>query len=261
MGYERVCRDILSTPSDLVFCYDGGLFGFYCCVHACFALRRLPLAIQPDGAAQTLLFPERRVETDADAAQRVRASIREKISPRALELVESVFLSCLFQKEMALLRFLLLGYQDGLSVMQKLPHPDVAALLEAERGLLREAHLLTGFVRFSDFGGKLAATIRPKNFVLPFLAGHFSDRFSQETFIIYDRTHGAALLHENGRVSLVQMEGFSLPEADETEERYRALWRRFHRTLSIEARKNPVCQRTHMPKRFWSEMTEMRDLL
>ena len=51
--------------------------------------------------------------------------------------------------------------------------------MKAERHLRQEAHLLCGFVRFSDHQGKLLAAISPKNFVLPLMAPHFADRYSQ----------------------------------------------------------------------------------
>ena len=45
-----------------------------------------------------------------------------------------------------------------------------------------EAHLLKGFLRFSQRGTVLAATISPKNSVLPRLAPHFSERLPEERY-------------------------------------------------------------------------------
>ena len=33
----------------------------------------------------------------------------------------------------------------------------------------------------------------------------------------------------------------------------------FYDTVGIEGRRNDLCRRTHMPKRYWNRMTEMRD--
>ena len=221
----------------------------------------MPFAIQPEGEAQMALFFRKRVDTCFEKAQRVSTAIAQKGSPRACDLMRTVFYSCLREKEIALLRFALLALAQGPKVITMLAHPDVATLLEAERHLLREAHLLTGFVRFSDCDGKLVAAISPKNFILPFIAGHFADRFGSEAFAIYDKTHRAALYYQNGNMELVQLEEALLPEASETEEQYRALWRQFYKTVAIEDRYNPKCRMTHMPKRYWENMTEMHDLL
>ncbi|GHU82308.1 DNA metabolism protein [Clostridia bacterium] len=252
---------IIVSPCDVSYAYDGGLAGFYCCVYASVYLRQMPIDIRADTAEQVSLLPPVRIETDADKARRVREGIRKKGSPRALELVETVFLSCLERKEIKILRFLLLAFEVGGRALGMLTNPDVAALLAAERHLLGEAHLLLGFLRFSDCEGKLVATIRPKNFILPFIAGHFASRYAEEALLIIDRTHGAALLYRAGHMEIVPAEEIGASAVSDEEERYRALWKRFYDTLSIEARYNPKCRMTHMPKRYWAEMTEMQDMV
>ena len=249
----------LALPADVVFCYDGSLAGFYCCVHACVYSRALPFAIYPQDEPQFTLMERRHIETDPEKARRVRQSVAEKIAPRAVELVENIFLSCLENRELAMLRFLLLGYREGARAVGMLGHPDVDLLIKAEKHLLDECHLLLGFVRFSDYGGKLMSVISPKNFVLPRLARHFIARFPQEEFLIYDKTHGAALVYRDHAAEIIPAEHFALPRADETEESFRALWRQFYHTISIEERYNPKCRMTHCAKRYWENMTEMAD--
>jgi len=251
----------LTEPSDVVYLYDGSQPGFFCCIYESVYHHELPFAIQAEGEAQMALFFRKRVETDLDKAQKVINAINKKVSQRAFELMRTAFYSCLKEKEIALLRFALLAFSKGPNVMEMLADPDVATLLEAEHHLLREGHLLTGFVRFSDCDGKLVAAISPKNFILPFLAGHFADRFKSETFAIYDKTHKAALYYQDGQMELVQLEEALLPDASETEEQYRTLWRQFYKTVAIEDRYNPKCRMTHMPKRYWENMTEMQDQL
>ena len=251
----------LAEPSEVVYLYDGSLPGLFCCIHECVYARELPFAIFPEGEMQMALFFRKRIQTDMEKAEKVRKAAAEKISPRVLELMQTVFCSCLESKEISLVRFALLAFAQGPKVLHMLAHPDVATLLEAERHLLRERHLLTGFVRFSDCEGKLISVISPKNYVLPFLAGHFADRFGYETFAIYDKTHKAALLYQNGITEIVELDEAVMPEAGETEENYRALWRQFYKTIAIEDRYNPKCRMNHMPKRYWENMTEMHNLL
>ena len=254
-------REPLALPFEIVYLYDGGLEGFYTCVHESVYSRQLPLDIQPESEAQPTLLPLRFVETSPEKARKVRAGVEKKLTVRTRELVETVFLTCLPRKELAILRFLLLSFRDGPRTINRPDHPDVAPLLQAERQIFHEAHLYTGFVRFSDCGGRLISAIRPKNFVLPYIAGHFMERFYQEDFMIYDKTHGAALLYQQGRGEIVQVVSFEPPEDSETEIRYQELWKKFYETLAIETRYNPKCRMTHLPKRYWSEMTEMRRYL
>lgn|GEM_PF-34911 len=251
-----------ATVADAVaYRYDGSLAGFFCCVYESYYLREAPAEILTEWDAQPTLLYTKTIATDQTVAARVRDSIPAKISGDALDLIETVFLSCLKEKELCILRFLTLAYREGRKTMEMLGNPYVAALLDAEKHLLKEAHLLKGFVRFSDYGGVLASQITPKNFILPFIANHFCERFSEEDFIIFDKNHKAALIYQGRRREIVSLDELPFPEADEAEERYRALWKRFYQTITIEARYNPRCRMTHLPKRYWENMTEMRELL
>lgn len=251
----------LAEAADLVFLYDGSMPGFMCCVYESVYSHLLPAAIWRADEAQPTLFETRTIPTDPARAKRVQDSIPAKISPRALELVQQVFFTCLEEKELAVLRFLLLGYRQGRQTPWMYGHPDVAPLLKAEQHMMGEAHLLKGFVRFSDYDGVLAATISPKNFVLPFLQKHFVTRYSGEDFLIFDKTHRAALIYQNRKSRIVPLEGISFPQVSEEEQRYRSMWKQFYNTIAIEARENPRCRMTNMPKRYWENMLEVSDLL
>ena len=251
----------VDSSAAVVYRYDGSLAGFFCCVYESFYLKEMPSAIKPERDAQPTLLYTKTITTDQAIATRVRDSIPSKISEDALDLIENVFFSCLKQKELYMLRFLLLAYREGTKTLEMLGHPDVVPLLDAEKHLFKEAHLLKGFVRFSDYGGVLASCITPKNFILPFIANHFCSRFPEEEFIIFDKNHKAALIHQGRRREIISLDELPFPEADEAEERYRALWKNFYHTIAIEARYNPRCRMTHLPKRYWENMTEMRELL
>jgi len=246
----------------LTYEYDGSLEGFYCCVFESVYQKESPEAIDRAGAEQCRLFPPKLIETDADKAARVRTSIPVKISKEALELCETVFCSCLDEKELKLLRFLLRGYKEGGRFLRGgYSDAQLEPLLAARRHLHGEAHLLKGFIRFADYDGHLAATITPKNFVLPFITQHFITRYRNEQFMIYDKSHQVALVYENRSARMVAAEHIEFPAISETEARYQALWKHFYKTVSIEGRENPRCRMTHMPKRYWENMVEVRDEL
>ena len=101
--------------------------------------------------------------------------------------------------------------------------------------------------------------ISPKNSVLPVIGDHFADRFSGEKFLIFDRVHSLALVHDQTRTALgADGRGFDLSAPSEREQNFRALWRRFYETIAIEGRRNEKCRMSHMPKRYWNNMTEFQ---
>ncbi|GHU78642.1 DNA metabolism protein [Clostridia bacterium] len=247
-----------SRAVNTAYHYDGSLAGFYCCVFESFSKKEMPLDISVE-ADQGSLLDSRWIETREDNALRVRSGIAQRISARALELVETVFYSCMENRELALLRFLYPAFRDGHAALLRLSDLLLTPLLKAERHLMSERHLLCGFIRFVEINGNLLSTIGPKNFVLPYLSEHFSDRYSNDTFLIYDETHQAALFHEPGcRARVARMEQPPEYLVSDEEARYQALWRQFFTTIGIASRKNPVVQRGHMPKRYWGYMVEMQ---
>lgn len=247
--------------SDVIYLYDGSFEGLLCCVHESVYTHELPVDIQPEEAAQPTLFRQKYIAADEEKAARVYDSIPRKISPDAAALVQCVFLSCMPGKELAILRFLLLGYRRGRQTMYLLSHTAVQPMLAARQNLLNEAHLLKEFLRFSDYDGALAATITPKNYVLPFLKEHFCSRLKNEPFLIFDRTHKAALVWQDRKARIISLDTLELPPATAEELRYRVLWKRFYKTIAIAARENPRCRMTHCPKRYWENMLEMEDEL
>lgn len=248
MSWTEVCYE-----------YDGTFDGFLTCVFDSYANREEAVCFQgPEEGAYTL-WPTRRVEADREKAARVFRSMDPKLGKGAADLVYRAFLTCLEERELHIYRFLRYGYRRGRGVLQDLGDDRVNTILKAVQHLNGEAHLYTGFVRFSDYDGVLMGEIEPKNRVLPLLRAHFTGRYNTERFLLYDRTHREMLVYQPHRWAIVPVEGVTLPPAGAEELQYRRLWRRFYDTIAIEGRYNPKLRQTHMPKRYWNVMTEFQE--
>ena len=187
-------------------------------------------------------------------------SIPRRISPQALRLVREGFLTTLAEREMALLRFVLLGYKYGPPVTRMTTHPAVHALEKAVLALNNEAHHVLEFLRFADCGEFLAAKIQPQGKVLPLVAPHFCDRLPSESFMIYDGTHGMGFLHRADTPGeFFQADQVELPSPSQAELRWQNLWKVFYRTIAVEGRENPKLRQGLCPKRFWPLMTELTE--
>lgn len=242
--------------SNLTYRYDGSFEGLLCCVFESYEQQEIPLDILLPDMPQTMLFPVKEIPTDPRKAKRVLVSIPQKMGTAALDFVQRAFLTCLAQKELYILLFLRLGYRYGPAVMNRLTDNVVDKLCKAVKHLDKESHLFKGFVRFSIFSNVLVAEIEPKNYVLPLLRQHFCQRYPEEHFLIYDRTHGMGLVYRPYESAVIPIGEFELPEPDETEESFRRLWRIFYDTIEIQGRHNPKCRMSLMPKRYWKYMTE-----
>ena len=246
--------------TNLIYQYDGSLDGLLCCIFESFLRNEEPLDILPADREQQSLWALHAVVTQPDRARRVWDALDHKISPLAREMVVRAFLTCLPHKELLILRFVRLGLQQGGKVTQQLGDETVMTLTRAIKSLWFEAHHFMGFLRFSENAGFLTAVISPKNQILPLVADHFINRYSQEDFLVYDDVHHMALVHRrDGQCGLMPMEDFSPPRPGAEEEYVRSLWQTFHTAIAISGRLNPRCQQTMCPKRFWKDMPEMPD--
>ena len=153
-------------------------------------------------------------------------------------------------------------------LMEHLGNEAVRAVFGMYRQVANEAHHYKGFVRFRELKNKtLFAKIEPKHAVLPCIAEHFADRFPQENWIIYDKTHEVFLIHEKGkRYYFLQQYmcmkgdsgsaqnitgGFSEEEMD-----YEALWKEFVQSISVAERENRALQNQNLPLRFRTNLVE-----
>ena len=230
---------------EIIYRYDGTFEGFLSCVFDSYVNKEYPTAFQDEAHIETTFFPARWVGTDLRHAQRVLVSLG-KIDPYAKELVVKGFLTCAPEREKIIYRFIRALYVIGKPLLRRLSDEAVMPLLK-------------GFVRFSDFEGTLAGEIRPKNCVLPLLRPHFCDRMYNETFLLYDRTHREALVHQKGKWAIIPMESFKMAAPSAEEAQYRRLWKRFYDTIEIKERRNPKLRMSNMPKRYWETMTEFQD--
>lgn len=153
-------------------------------------------------------------------------------------------------------------------LMEHLGNEAVRAVFGMYRQVANEAHHYKGFVRFRELKNKtLFAKIEPKHAVLPCIAEHFADRFPQENWVIYDKTHEVFLIHEKGkRYYFLQQYmcmkgdsgsaqnitgGFSEEEID-----YEALWKEFVQSISVAERENRALQNQNLPLRFRTNLVE-----
>ena len=190
------------------------------------------------------------------------ADVYEKISYALLSAdrrkAEMVFRAMLEAKK--------LSRKDRL--MEHLGNEAVRAVFGMYRQVANEAHHYKGFVRFRELKNKtLFAKIEPKHAVLPCIAEHFADRFPQENWVIYDKTHEVFLIHEKGkRYYFLQQYmcmkgdsgsaqniagGFSEEEMD-----YEALWKQFVQSISVAERENRALQNQNLPIRFRTNLVE-----
>lgn len=209
------------------------------------------------------------VETVPEKAEKVTRFVCRKLSQ---EVYKSIYVASLSQERDRadkIYRFLIRAFGCGPGILGQLQIPESYDIFHICRNVQNETHSLVEFLRFSQApGGVLVARIGPKNDIMSLLAPHFADRLPEENWVIYDENREKAAVHPGGKAwimvshPLTQTEDRGIwqlcLEQDTDEREYEDLWLTFFHTIAIKERKNPVCQRNHLPMRFRPYMTEFR---
>ena len=250
----------MSDRGVLVFAYDGSFEGFLSAVFDSFSMKIMPEDIVVFDEEEPSLFDMHYVETDFEHARRVLSGIKNKLGYTVLNMVEKAFLFDGKGKEAAILRFIKKAFSEGKSTGGKLGDECVSTVYKMCVAVANEAERHRQFARFSDSKGALVSVIYPKHFVLSLIKPYFCGRLKNETFMIFDAEHGAALIHTPEKTAIIPVENLELPDCSE-DRFYSALWKNYYRHIAIASRYNPTCRRTHMPKRFWQYLPEVAEEL
>ncbi|MEG0092354.1 MAG: TIGR03915 family putative DNA repair protein, partial [Oscillospiraceae bacterium] len=228
--------------TDVVYVYDGSFDGFLSCVFSYYYSSLRPVDIVSEENLEQTLYSAVTIETNSEQAQRVSAAIVEKLSIYCYDFLQYSMLTCLEQKEMKMLQYIVKGFKVGAKIHRMVSDEDVSALIKAHRHMEREKHMFTGLVRFYQAQDIYIASIKPKNQILPLISYHFTQRFAEQSFMIYDETHRQALLYSNGDSRIISVQDIELPPPCEEERNVQRLWKHFYDTIAIKERYNPKCR-------------------
>lgn len=244
--------------AQIIYLYDGTLEGMLTSIFEAFSRKELPVDIVQDtNLQQSMLCSYIPIATDLVLAQRVQQGIVGKLGESQYENVKRVFLSDAPTKGGVLLRYLIYTMRQGRGGCAHLAHPAVNDFEELLDQVDKEAHYMLQFVRFAQLdNGVFFSRIEPKASVVPLIMGHFAARFNIQPFIIYDARHDLSGVFDTKKWWLVDARSIQVPANSRAEDEFQSLWQTFFDTIAIEERRNPTCQRSFMPKRFWGNMCE-----
>ncbi|RYZ55163.1 MAG: DNA metabolism protein [Sphingobacteriales bacterium] len=247
--------------------YDGTFAGFLTCVFHSFDQKLAEPLIVPQASAAPAIFSEAQFfGTEAAKAERVWRGLCRKLSKDAAEKIWYAFLSEEPGIENRLLGAIRYIFATPVSVENDFGHKDILYLNQTARRVWREKHRMEAFVRFELIDDNFwYAPVEPSCNVLPLIVAHFTSRYADMDWLIFDqkRKYGILYDHASGRdeeVSIDYGQGVSkmanpLPE-HEKETAYRELWQKYFRHVNIPERKNLKLQLRNMPRRYWKYLPE-----
>ncbi|OPJ63373.1 TIGR03915 family putative DNA repair protein [Clostridium oryzae] len=242
------------------YIYDGTFEGLLTCIYEAYYSKYKPEKIEASKRhVPDLIHQEITIETSFEHAEVVLSAIESKISKAVLEKIYIAYLSESSDCEINILNYIRLGFKLGSNLELHMHNKFVIDVNTIYSRVLKEAHLLLGFIRFKSINDQiLYSSIEPDNNILTIIAPHFAERFSSEKWIINDVKRKLAVLYDG--TSKWVLAPFSTDTSkkfiDSPDSEYEHLWRNYFKTIAIKERENPKLQKRLMPKRYWKHIFE-----
>ena len=257
--------------AEWVFVYDRTWDGLLTAVFDAYVRRRFPVALLGEADTPPLFVEIHHVVSDDGKAGRVGGALQRKLSPAAMACLSGSLYAGLPALDMHLFRYVCKALEAAGSIEANYADPDVRFVTDTYRKVLRERLRMMQFVRFQKTAdGTYFSMIEPDFDVLPLVVPHFSDRFGEERWLIFDRRRRYGYYHADHRAVRVTFdegaELFRLPDGrlggamrDADEADYQKLWRTYFKAICIKERLNPRKHRKDMPVRYWKYLTEKQE--
>lgn len=261
---RRPVPALTAAPRD--YTYNGTFEGLLTVLFTVYDWRAAPNSIQPEATAQTGLFaqPAHR-ETDEALATRVWDGLLKTMNQEARARLYHVFLSEDAERELLIFRYVDLALRTAHDISENYANADVRRIQRLAQQMFREKHRMEAFVRFEKTADELFhATIDPDFDVLPLIAAHFTKRYADQRWLIYDKRRHYGLYYDLTRTDVVQFEAekphsatdISATVLDEREPLFKLLWQAYFDHVNIPERRNLKLHRRHMPLRYWKYLSE-----
>ncbi len=244
----------------LIYQYSGGLDGFLSAVFRAYEEKSLPdLITDGDLTEPPLTSQIVSVQPDEAKALRVEQGIHARLGGSGLHQLSYAYASCDPEKNRKLFYWILSVFKYGSEVQKRFQDPHVMDFCDMTARVTLEINHMLGFLRFSQSAeGLYCAEFAPDNNILPFLMPHFTRRFNDQPFLIYDCKRALYGVY-NGTEWKVLYSEKKLPlTLSEPEETFQRLWQEYYRSVSIAARENKRLQDSYLPRRYRAFLTEFR---
>lgn len=250
-----------------VLLYDGSFNGFLTAIFAAFDENITVTDIQRNTIGQPGMFSGTEfIITDLKKAKRVRMGIRAK-SYATLKKIYYAFLSETKSVEIFLYFFIKKIFGSKKSVHSDYSDAIVLKISQLAKSVGREKHRMEAFVRFQlTKDGIYFANIEPDFDVLPLISGHFSSRYADQQWIIYDVKRKYGLYYDLKKVEIISLDMqvacdnsssnsaiFSIMEFG-----YQELWNDYFKSTNIKSRINIKLHKQHVPERYWKYLSEKK---
>jgi len=267
--------------------YDGSLNGLMTAIFTIYDRKiKLPI-IALDSREQNDLFEGTElVITDPDKAQRVWKRFNSLCEHQDSHQVYCAFLSEIIGIENTIYEYLKMTFSAQKPPSGDCANSTVLKITQAAKMVHHEKQRMEAFVRLQLIDEEIYyANIEPDFNVLPLIAGHFKNLYTDQKWIIYDLKRNFGISYDLETVQEVQIDfkkargqggvlNTSVSEKNSaiavsgsfrsatalrinsSEINYKDLWNQYFNSTNFKSRKNLKLQLQCVPKRGWKYLSE-----
>ena len=255
-----------------VYTFDGTMDGLLTAVFDAYALHEQPEQLLKSGDALPLFCEHLyHVTTDEEKARRVWTGLEKHLPREAMKLISVSWLSELPELPTPLFLYIYKVFRQG-DISHNFADDDVLSVIDIAHSVLHEQLRMKQFIRFQKAkDGTYLAVVSPDHNVLPLITDHFSDRFNDQPWLIYDAKRHYGFYYD-GKAAPIRVTfedeaavPFNLNNGklnaevlSHDDQLFQDLWRTYFKAICIRQRMNPRKQLNDMPRRYWKYMTEMQ---
>ena len=250
----------------IIFRYDKTFEGLLTSVFDAYSRKTFPDKLLSEHDIEPLFTQTcHHVTSSEEKSKRVWNALLKKLPNRASNMILHVWLSECEGSDELLFRYMRKTFDHTHSIAYNFSDADVLDIERLARKVAHETLYIKQFLRFQKAAdGIFFAPIRPIYNALPLSINHFTDRFADQQWVIYDlrRKYGYYYdYHTTREITFTDEEDSLREKFDESlmaedEKLFQELWKGYFKALTIKERINPRLHRQHMPVRFWRYMTE-----
>ncbi|WP_037316153.1 TIGR03915 family putative DNA repair protein [Salegentibacter sp. Hel_I_6] len=250
--------------------YDGTFNGLLTSIFISYEEKLNVVSIKPPDAINVDLFSENiQIVSDSKKANRVWQGFKKFANTRGQNAIYYAYLSEQPGIELDILRYFQHTFENRESIDGDFSNPAILRVAQTAKKVGREKHRMEAFVRFQLTKDKIYfATIAPDFNVIPILNKHFTSRYSDQQWIIYDTKRKYGLYYDLQKARIISIDFSRNLESseekqgiyDDTEEDFQKLWKNYFESTTIKSRINRRLHHQHVPKRYWKYLIEKNPL-
>ena len=249
-----------------IFFYDKTYAGLLSAVYDAYEMKLFPEKLLWEGDIPPVFTDvTHTVVSNEQHATRVWQGLQKKLQKNVCNMLIHVWLSEVKDSDVLLFRYICKTFATTQKFAYNFGDSDVLEVQKIARKVAHEALYLKQFVRFQKAADNIFfAPVRPQFNALPLAIDHFTDRFADQQWVIYDlrRQYGYYYdLHTTQEITFADNDRLLSEKLDESlmaedEKLFQDLWKGYFKAMTIKERINPRLHKKNMPVRFWQYLTE-----